>query len=209
MARGNDPSVSGSLPEKRQNSSLSAQNSTLGAPQNGSMSAIIDAYIVNLQQAGYVPNANASTAKRDAALSLDPLVEKRSVPSVPLVIALLGQHGFVPANGTDDPTTPSSSKRNNVPDFDSALKKRTLPDIDLVVSRLAAHGFVPTGTNSNSSTVGKRDATGDINTVISQLEAYGFNPDDFMQPGGNSSTMASANATSVSKRASHWALETS
>ena len=208
MARGNDPPASASLPGNRQNSSLSAQNSTLGAPRNGSMSAIIDAYIVNLQQAGYVPNANASTAKRDAALSLDPLVEKRSVPSVPLVIALLGQHGFVPANGTDDP-----SKRN-VPDFDSALKKRTLPDIDLVVSRLAAHGFVPTGnadsnSNSSSGAVGKRDATGDINSVISQLEAYGFNPDDFVQPGGNSSTMASANATSVSKRASHWALKTS
>ena len=206
MARGNDPSVSESLLGKRQNSSLSVQNSTLSA-QNGSMSAIIDAYIVNLQQAGYVPNANATTAKRDT-LSLDPLVEKRSVPSVPLVIALLGQHGFVPANGTDDPT--ASSKRN-VPDLDSALQKRTLPDIDLVVSRLAAHGFVPTGggdSNSSSSIVGKRDATGDINSVISQLEAYGFNPDDFMQA-GNSSAMSSANATSVSKRASHWALKTS
>ena len=207
MARGNDPSASESLLEKRQNSSLSALNSTLSA-QNSSMSAIIDAYIVNLQQAGYVPNANATTAKRDT-LSLDPLVEKRSVPSVPLVIALLGQHGFVPATNDTDGTT-ASSKRN-VPDLEAALQKRTLPDIDLVVSRLAAHGFVPTGggdSNSSSSTVSKRDATGDINSVISQLEAYGFNPEDFMQA-GNSSAMSSANVTSVSKRASHWALKTS
>ena len=86
-----------------------------------------------------------------------------------------------------------------------------MPDIDLVVRRLAAHGFVPTGNNGSnvaSSVVGKRDATGDINNVISQLEAYGFNPDDFMQA-GNSTTMASVNSTSVSKRASHWAVKSS
>ena len=223
MARGNDPSATASPPENPSNNNSSwgaAQNgsSTLGA-QNGSMSAIIDAYIVNLQRAGYVPNANATTAtaKRDTALSLDPLVEKRAVPSVPLVIALLGQHGFVPANGTDattDAAPSSSSKRDDVvPDRESALRKRVLPDIDLVVSRLAAHGFVPTGGGggsnaSSGAVVGKRDATGDINSVISQLEAYGFNPDDFMQA-GNSTTMSSTNATSVSKRASHWAFKTS
>lgn len=195
---GIDPDAGGNMKEKRQdlNSSLAAQNS--------SMSAIIDSYIVNLQQAGYVPNANATATPKRDTLSLDSLIEKRSVPSVPLVIALLGQHGFVPANGTDEGTT---SKRD-VPDYDSALHKRDLPDIDLVVARLAAHGFVPTGGNiSNSSGVVKRDdATGDINSVITQLEAYGFNPSDFMQ--GNSSTIpASVDAASVSKRDSHWSLE--
>ena len=158
MARGNDPSVLESLLDKRQNSS---------------MSDIIDSYIANLLQAGYVPNASPTTSKRDI-VTLDPLIEKRDVPSVPLVLTLLGQHGFVTSNDTDGAT----SKRN-VPDLDSALQKRTLPDINLVVSRLAAYGFVPSGNNTSSSKT-KRDATDDINTTINQLEALGFNPADFM-----------------------------
>ncbi len=163
MARGSD--ALGSLLETRQDSS---------------MSDIIDSYIVNLQQAGFVPNANPTTSKRDI-LSLDALVEKRDAPSVPLVISLLGQHGFVPSNDTD-----AVSSKRDVPDLESALEKRTLPDVDLVVSRLAAHGFVPSGGSANSSatsSVTKRDATADINSVISQLEAIGFNPSDFMQGG--------------------------
>lgn len=172
MARGNDPSALGSLIEKRQNSS---------------MSDIIDSYIVNLKQAGFVPNANATISKRDT-LSLDPLIEKRSIPSVPLVIDLLEQHGFVPTNNTS--ATPS---KRDASDAGSALEKRTLPDIDLVISRLAAYGFIPSN-NDSSSTITKRDAAGDINTVISQLEAYGFNPNDFMQ--GDSLEQPSANSSS-------------
>ena len=172
MARENDPLALGSLLDKRQSSP---------------MSDIIDSYIANLLQAGYVPNASPTTSKRDIA-SLDPLIEPRDVPSVPLVLALLGQHGFVASNDTDG----ASSKRD-VPDLDSALQKRTLPDINLVVSRLAAHGFVPTGGNSSSSKT-KRDATDDINTTIDQLEALGFNPSDFMK--GNSSASPSADSSS-------------
>lgn len=168
MARGADPSTLGSLMDKRQTSQ---------------MSAIIDSYIVNLEQAGFVPNANTTAYKRDT-LNLESLVEKRSVPSVPLVIDLLAQHGFVPTTGT-------ASKRA-VSDTGSALEKRTLPDLGLVIDRLAAHGFVPSGNNTNSTIV-KRDATGDVNTVISQLEAYGFNPSDFMQ--GNFSALPSANSS--------------
>ena len=168
MARGADPSTLDSLMDKRQTSQ---------------MSAIIDSYIVNLEQAGFVPNANTTAYKRDT-LNLASLIEKRSVPSVPLVIDLLAQHGFVPTTGT-------ASKRA-VSDIGSALEKRTLPDLGLVIDRLAAHGFVPSGNNTNSSIV-KRDATGDINTVISQLEAYGFNPSDFMQ--GNFSALPSANSS--------------
>ena len=145
---------------------------------NSSMSAIIDSYIESLLQAGYVPNANATKSKRDT-LSLEPLIERQSIPSVPLVIALLGQHGFVPVNGTDNGTDVTTSKRD-IPDHETALQKRTLPDLDLVISRLAAHGFVPSGSNSSSS-IAKRDETGDINTIISQLEASGFNPNDYMQ----------------------------
>lgn len=171
MARGADPSTLESLMDKRQTSQ---------------MSAIIDSYIVNLEQAGFVPNANTTAYKRDT-LNLDSLVEKRSVPSVPLVIDLLAQHGFVPTTGTSG----AASKRA-VSDIGSALEKRTLPDLGLVIDRLAAHGFVPSGNNTNSSIV-KRDATGDINTVISQLEAYGFNPSDFMQ--GNFSALPSANSS--------------
>ncbi len=174
MARGSD--ALGSLLDER----------------DSSMSDIIDSYIVNLQQAGFVPNANPTTSKRDI-LSLDALVEKRDAPSVPLVISLLGQHGFVPSNNSD----PASSKRD-VPDLESALEKRTLPDVDLVVSRLAAHGFVPSGGSANSSatsSVTKRDATADINSVISQLEAIGFNPSDFMQ--GGSAALPSADGSSA------------
>ena len=154
--------------------------------QNSHMSAIIDSYIINLEQAGFVPNANATALKRDT-LSLDSLIKKRSTPSVPLVINLLEQHGFVPIN-----TSSGTASKRSVSDAESALDKRTLPDINLVISRLAAHGFVPSGNSSNSS-ITKRDATGDINTVISQLEAYGFNPNDFMQ--GNYSALPSANSS--------------
>ena len=157
------------------------------ASTNSSMSAIIDSYIESLLQAGYVPNANATTSKRDT-LSLGPLIEKRQLPSVPLVITLLGQHGFVASNDTDVIT----SKRD-IPDHETALQKRTLPDINLVVSRLAAHGFVPSGSSSSSSAT-KRDATSDIDTTISELESYGFNPSDYMQ--GSTSALSSTNSSS-------------
>lgn len=147
---------------------------------SSNMSAIIDSYIVSLVQAGFVPNAAPTTSKRDT-LSLGPLISQRSVPSVPLVIELLGQHGFVPANGT-------TSKRD-ILDLSTALQKRTLPDINLVISRLAAHGFVRSADVSSSITT-KRDATSDIDTTISQLEANGFNPSDFMQ--GGSAALAAA-----------------
>lgn len=150
------------------------------------MSATIDSYIASLQQAGFVPNAAPTTSKRDT-LSLDSLIEKRSAPSVPLVLNLLEQHGFVPTNDTN-------SKRD-IPDLDSALEKRTLPDVNLVISRLAAHGFVPSGNKSGSSNT-KRDATSDINSVISQLEAVGFNPSDFTQ--GGSAALPSADNSSPS-----------
>lgn len=150
---------------------------------NSSMSAIIDSYIESLLQAGYIPNANATTSKRDT-LSLGPLIEKRQLPSVPLVITLLGQHGFVPSNDTDVTT----SKRE-IPDHETALQKRTLPDINLVMSRLAAYGFVPSGSSSSLS-VTKRDATSDIDTTISELESYGFNAADYMQ--GSTSALSSA-----------------
>lgn len=153
---------------------------------NSTMSGIIDSYIESLLQAGFVPNANATTSKRDT-LSLGPLIEKRTVPSVPLVIELLGLHGFVPANSTD-----TTSKRD-VPDGESALEKRTLPDLTLVISRLAAHGFVPSA-DSSSSKVRKRDATSDINTVIGELQASGFNPSDFAPAG--SSALSSIDSSS-------------
>lgn len=168
----------------------SAWESKLDKRQNNSMSAIIDSYIVNLKQAGFVPNANATLSKRDA-LSLDSLIEKRDVPSIPLVINLLEQHGFVPVNGTD-----STNSKRHVPDFDSALEKRTLPDIDLVINRLQAHGFVPSG-NSSQSSISKRDNTSDINTVISQLEAYGFNPNDYMQQANSSALLSSTNSSAL------------
>lgn len=179
MARGNDPSASGSLMDKRQS--------------NFSMSAVIDAYIINLEQAGFVPNANVTISKRDT-LSLDSLIEKRSIPSVPLVINLLEQHGFVPTSGANG----ISSKRN-IPDVRSALEKRTLPDVNLVISRLQAYGFVPSGASSNTSnsSISKRDATSDINTVISQLEAYGFNPSDYMQKGYSSFLLSANSSTAV------------
>lgn len=158
---------------------------------NSSMSAIIDSYIESLLQAGYVPNANATTSKRDT-LSLEPLIEKRSVPSLPLVMALLGQHGFAPANDTN--ATDVTTSKRDIPDLETALQKRTLPDINLVISRLAAHGFVPSSDSNSSSGVTKRDEAGDINTIISQLEASGFNPNDFMQ--GSPSALPSANSSS-------------
>lgn len=193
MARENNPSALESLMDKRQTSS---------------MSAIIDSYIVNLEQTGFVPNANgtvsnATNSKRDA-LSLDSLIEKRSIPSMPLVINLLEQHGFVPISGASG----ANSKRD-ISDADLALQKRTLPDISLVISRLEAHGFVPSGNRSQSS-ISKRDnATGDVNTIISQLEAYGFNPNDYMQGNfsfmqgnssytqSNSSALSSANSSAT------------
>ena len=175
IARGNDPSALESLMDKRQTTS---------------MSAIIDSYIVNLEQSGFVPNANPATSKRDT-LSLDSLIEKRSIPSVPLVLSLLEQHGFVPINGTSGTT----SKRD-VPVFGSALEKRTLPDISLVISRLEAHGFVPSG-NSSQSSISKRDATSDINTVINELQARGFNPNDYMQQGNSSTQSSGSSSTSV------------
>lgn len=182
MARGNNPPTF---------------NSSIDVLQNSSMSAIIDSYIANLEQAGFVPNANATISKRDA-LSLDSLVEKRSVPSIPLVINLLEQHGFVPVSATDG----TASKRD-ASGLESTLEKRTLPDINLVISRLEAHGFVPSG-NSSQSSISKRNNASDINTIISQLEAYGFNPNDFMR--GNFS--ASANSTtSFPKRAAHMSLK--
>lgn len=184
MARGNSPFVLESLLDKRQTSSNSS-----------SMSAIIDSYIVNLKQAGFVPNANATTAnttnsKRDS-LSLDSLIEKRSTPSIPLVINLLEQHGFVPINGT-------TSKRD-IAGINSGLEKRTMPDINLVISRLEAHGFVPSG-NRSQSAISKRDNASDINTVISQLEAYGFNPNDYMQ--ANFSALPPANSTTYAQEVS-------
>ena len=156
--------------------------------QNNSMSAIIDSYIVNLKQAGFVPNANATIAKRDT-LSVDSVLGKRDVPSVPLVINLLKQHGFVPVNGTN-------SKRD-ITDFESALQNRTttMPDINLVISRLAAHGFVPSVNGSQAlSGIAKRSNASDINTVISQLEIFGFNPSSYMQQ-ANSSALSSANSS--------------
>ena len=156
---------------------------------NSTMSGIIDSYIESLLQAGFVPNANATTSKRDT-LSLGPLIEARTVPSVPLVIELLGLHGFVPANSTEGAT----SKRD-VSDSESALEKRTLPDLSLVISRLAAHGFVPSA-DSSSSKIRKRDATSDINTVIGELESSGFNPDDFAPAG--SSALPSPDSSSSS-----------
>ncbi|CAF9933338.1 MAG: hypothetical protein ALECFALPRED_005567 [Alectoria fallacina] len=160
MARGNYPSGMESLIEERQTSY---------------MSNIIDSYIVNLEVAGFVPNANATTSKRHA-FSLDSLIEKRSIPSVPLVINLLEQHGFVPVSGTN-----STTSKRDVSDVESALEKRTLPDINLVISRLETYGFVPSG-NSSQSSISKRDSTAsELNTIISQLEAYGFNPNDYTQ----------------------------
>lgn len=173
MARGNSPFAMESLLDKRQNSS---------------MSGIIDSYIANLKQAGFVPNANASVSKRDVP-SLDSLVEKRSVPSMPLVIDLLAQHGFVPVTGTN-----ATNSKRDMSDSESVLEKRDLPDVNLVISRLEAHGFVPTG-NSSNSTISKRDTASDINTVISQLQAYGFNPEDYMQ--GNYSALSSANSSTA------------
>lgn len=176
--------------------SLMARQTT-DASTNSSMSAIIDSYIESLLQAGFVPNANATTSKRDT-LSLEPLIAKRSVPSVPLVIALLGQHGFMPANGTDNSTDVATSKRD-ISDQEMALQKRTtLPDISLVISRLAAHGFVPTTGSNSSSSLTKRDETSDINSVISQLETYGFNPNDYMQAITSSSALLSSSANSTS-----------
>lgn len=148
-------------------------------------SAIIDSYIESLIQAGFKPNAAPTTSKRDT-LSLGPLIERQSTPSVNLVLELLGQHGFVPAAAT------TSSKRD-VPDLDSALQKRTLPPISLFISRLAAHGFVPSADVSSSIT--KRDETSDINSVINQLMTQGFNPDDFMQ-GGTAALSSFANGSS-------------
>ena len=156
--------------------------------QNNSMSAIIDSYIVNLKQAGFVPNANATISKRDT-LSLDSLLGKRDVPSVPLVINLLKQHGFVPVNGTN-------SKRD-VSDFESALQNHTttMPDVNLVISRLAAHGFVPSVNGSQAlSGIAKRSNVSDIDAVITQLEIFGFNPSAYMQQ-ANSSAMSSTNSS--------------
>ena len=156
--------------------------------QNNSMSAIIDSYIVNLKQAGFVPNANATISKRDT-LSLDSLLTKRDVPSVPLVIDLLKQHGFVPVNGTN-------SKRD-ISDFESALQNHTttMPDVNLVISRLAAHGFVPSVNGSQAlSGIAKRSNVSDINAVITQLEVYGFNPSAYMQQ-ANSSALSSVNSS--------------
>ena len=156
------------------------------ASDNSTMSGIIDSYIESLLQAGFVPNATPTTSKRDT-LSLGPLIEERTVPSVPLVIELLGLHGFVPANSTEATT------KRDVPDGESALEKRTLPELSLVISRLAAHGFVPSNASS-SSKVKKRDATSDINTVIGELESSGFNPSDFGQ--GSLSALSSAVSSS-------------
>lgn len=178
MARGNNPSVLESLMGKRQTSS------------NGSMSAIIDSYIVNLKQAGFVPNANATVSKRDG-INLGSLLEKRSTPSMPLVINLLEQHGFVPINSNN-----STASKRDVSGLESGLEKRTMPDISLVISRLEAHGFIPSG-NRSQSTISKRDNASDINTVISQLEAYGFNPNDYMQ--ANASALPSANSSAYTQ----------
>ena len=156
--------------------------------ENNSMSAIIDSYIVNLKQAGFVPNANATISKRDT-LSLDSLLTKRDVPSVPLVINLLKQHGFVPVNGTN-------SKRD-ISDFESALQNNTttMPDVNLVISRLAAHGFVPSVNGSQAlSGITKRSNVSDIDAVITQLEIFGFNPSAYMQQ-ANSSVLLSANSS--------------
>ena len=171
MARGNDLSVLESLVEKRQTSQ---------------MSATIDSYIANLKQAGFVPNAKPTISTRDD-LDVDSPVEKRDVPSLPLVINLLEQHGFVPVNGT-------TSKRD-ISNLESALEERTttstLPDINLVISRLEAHGFVPTG-NKSVSSIAKRDASSDVNTIISELEAYGFNPNDYIQPSASGTPSTSS-----------------
>ena len=157
--------------------------------QNSSMSAIIDSYIINLKQAGFVPNANATISKRDT-LNPDSLLGKRDVPSVPLVINLLKQHGFVPVNGTN-------SKRD-ISDFESALQNHTtttMPDVNLVISRLAAHGFVPSVNGSQAlSGIAKRSNVSDINAVITQLEIFGFNPGAYMQQ-ANSSALSSVNGS--------------
>ena len=152
---------------------------------SSSMNVTIDSYIESLLQAGFVPNAKPTTPKRDN-LELDPLIEKRTVASVPLVLDILEQHGFVP--------TTKKSKRE-IPDLDSALEKRTVPDINLVVSRLAAHGFVP----SRSASKIKRDATSDaINGVISQLQALGFNPGDYTNDASAALALAGSSSSYLS-----------
>ena len=161
--------------------------------QNNSMSAIIDSYIINLKQAGFVPNANATISKRDT-LSLDSLLGKRDAPSVPLVINLLKQHGFVPVNGTN--------AKRDISDFESALQNHTttMPDVNLVISRLAAHGFVPSVNGSQAlSGIAKRSNVSDINAVITQLEIFGFNPSAYMQQ-ANSSALSSANSSASAKQ---------
>ena len=186
MARGNDPLDLKSLMDKRQDSS---------------MSATIDSYIAHLQQAGFVPNAAPTSSKRDIRRPDVLLPEKRDTPSVPLVLALLGDHGFVPSPSTNSKRDATDTllhhhHLDNNDDDDSPLTKRTLPDINLVVSRLAAHGFVPTGgNNNNTGSLTKRDATSDINTVIAELEALGFNPDDFTSSSTADSTADSLSAT--------------
>ncbi|KAM0805436.1 hypothetical protein BDR22DRAFT_969148 [Usnea florida] len=165
--------------------SNSLQNNSM---PNNSMSAIIDSYIINLKQAGFVPNANATISKRDT-LSHDSLLGKRDVPSVPLIINLLKQHGFVPVNGTN-------SKRD-ISDFESALQNHTttMPDVNLVISRLAAHGFVPSVNGSQAlSGIAKRSNVSDIDAVITQLEIFGFDPSAYMQQ-ANSSTLLSGNSS--------------
>lgn len=159
------------------------------ASDNSTMSGIVDTYIESLLQAGFIPNASPTTSKRDT-LNLGALIEKRTVPSVPLVIELLGQHGFVPANSTNGTT----SKRD-ILDGEPALEKRTLPELSLVISRLAAHGFVPSA-DSSSSNVRKRDATSDINTIIGELESSGFNPADFAQAGSSALSAAISSSSS-------------
>lgn len=173
MARGNDPS----------------QLESLFQQENSSMSSIIDSYINNLKQIGFVPNANTTantTASKRDVHSLDSLIEKRSVPSMPLIIDLLAQHGFVPTDGSN-----STTSKRDVSDAESALAKHNLPDINLVISRLEVHGFVPSG-NTSQSNVSKRDTASDINTIIGQLQAYGFNPQDYMQ--GNYSALGNDSA---------------
>ncbi len=136
------------------------------------MAGQINSYISLLEQAGFKPNAKATTSKRDS-LDPDSSLKKRAFRNINLVISLLEQHGFQPASST------TTHKRDDSPDLVTPLMKRDLPDINLVISLLKQRGFVPSQAKMTSRSVEKRQSSSDVNYVINQLIAAGYNPDDF------------------------------
>lgn len=150
--------------------------------RNAAMSDTVKAYITQLKAIGFVPNAKASTHKRDLGEVDEPLLKRASAPDIKTVLSLLIGHGFQPVSGktsrdiNDDLDSPSLAKRALgymvkraimlLPEramgalakrAATSLNKRTIPDIGLVVSLLEAEGFYPSGVKTTKRSLPEQD----------------------------------------------------